>query len=168
MRRPTALIPAVMIMGALGGCVLNSNMPPKPVGPVDAIELRASASAIDWDGQPGADGLQVQVGFYRNTPNGYAEMVTVSGTLELQMFEGRVPNGKIRQSHPLHTWSFSGQQLPPHAARNIVGWGYVLRLPFPEAATPAGQITLVARYLAPGTQKWFYSAANSSIVIAGQ
>ncbi|MCD6364533.1 MAG: hypothetical protein J7M14_01530 [Planctomycetes bacterium] len=144
-----------------GGCANWGHGPPRPVAAVDGIEMRVNPIALNWDGLSGADGLLTTISLYRKTP---MRAVTVSGTLELLLFEGAVAPGYIEKAQPIETWSFSSEQLAEHVVRDMVGWSYVLRLGWTGARPQASSVTLVARYRPPGGQ-WIYSAPNSSITI---
>ena len=80
---------------------------------------------MNWDGVPGADGLEVRLHLFqysRQLP------VTVKGSLEFLLYEGVVRPGEFAKARLYHTWRFGGQALQAHLGRSAVGWGYAMRL----------------------------------------
>lgn len=158
--RPLALVLILFAAATLPGCLVDDGLP----GPVDVVagmEMQVNPSPVDWRGDPRADGIEVQIRLYREKP---VQAVTVTGTLELLLYQGVVPARKIAQLKPLRTWSFSGAPLRKHARPDMTGCHYVLQLDWGTEAPPAGDLTIIARYRPP-EGRWLYSEPNSSIVI---
>jgi len=124
------------------------------VAQIDKIELwMTPGTPVNWDDQPGPDGFQVQVRFYRLPPSAPLPL-TVQGTVEFLMFDESVAEPEIRTLKPARTWSFSGPTLQECLARSIVGWGYAMRLPW-ETPPAARIVTLAAVYHPPqGPAVW--------------
>ena len=122
--------------------------PPSPVDHADVIFVRTAQGVLRLDDRPGPDGIAVQVHFYLHDPSKPLP-VTVSGKLELLLFEGRVSGVDLRTIKPFYTWVFSGPRLMDLAVKAREGWGYSFRLRW-GPRPPSGKIvTLVARYEAP-------------------
>jgi hypothetical protein len=114
---------------------------------VDAIDLWAvPPAAINWDGVPGPDGVQVNVFLYLADR---AEPVLVKGALEFMMYEGRRPRNGLETVQPLRTWKFTEQELGTHEMRGPAGWGYMAQLGWGKDVPKSAVVTLTVRYLPP-------------------
>lgn len=153
--RPPALVLMLAASALLTGCG------PGGVDVIAAMEMQVVPRPVDWRADPAPDGLQVQIRFYSGQP---VRAVTVNGTLELLLFQGVVPAGRIAQAKPMRTWSFAGRPLRELAEPDLVGCYHMLRLDWGNLPPPVGSVTLIARYRPPEGQ-WLYSRPNSSIVI---
>ncbi len=123
--------------------------PPAVVERVDHIDLHCSPAAMNWDGRPGPDGIGAQVYCYR-----LAEPlpVTVGGTLELVLYEGKVAEEQLLTVPAAHTWRFPAGELERYLVRNIIGWHYSIPLRWGRDAPQSDVLTLVARHRAPDGQ----------------
>lgn len=146
----------------ISGCPPQGEVMPKPVAAVVGMEMQVNLYALNWDGRPGPDGLEVRVRLYIPDP---VRAVPVSGTLEFLLFEGRIPPERIEQTKPLRTWSFVGEPLQRHARPGPVGWHYMLRLDWGLDVPTSNSVTLISRYKLPDG-RWLYSSPNSSIMIS--
>jgi len=120
--------------------------PPPPVAAVDHIYPELWPAPVNLDETPGPDGLQASVLFFlraRPLP------VTVSGTVELLLFDGRVGRAEAETVKPLLVCTFRGDDLPKHLRRMRAGWGYSFVLPWGKQAPAAPAVTLAVRYLPP-------------------
>ena len=142
-------VAAILAAGMLAGCpnggkVEVSDRPPRPVDRIDELVVRVTPpTPMNWDDVPGSDGLQVQVNcFQREEPLS----VTVRGTLEFLLYEGRATLAQLADRQPLKTWQFDGLNLTGHAGRSIVGWGYAMRLPWGRPGPRSSSVTLLTRY----------------------
>ncbi|MFW6065283.1 MAG: hypothetical protein ACOC9S_00550, partial [Planctomycetota bacterium] len=109
MRKLTAVLLAVVCMTATG-CERTGvhSHAPGSVARIDAVELRAMPSAVNWDDDPEPDGLRVEVFCYRlDKP----EPAPVEGELEFLLYEGRLRAGELGSADPLLTWRFTGAEL---------------------------------------------------------
>jgi len=160
MRRPLGLWLCAVLCAATAGCpgpegkAVVSSRPPRPVAVVDVIYIDALPVAMNWDEKPGPDGLEAQVHFYRMDQ---PLPVTVSGTLELLLFEGKVSAAAAQANRPFHTWSFTTRELAGTLRKDLAGWGYAMRLAWGSPAPAAGMVTLIGRYQASGGE-WVYSS----------
>jgi hypothetical protein len=148
---------AALVLGALaaalaGGCgepgpTKVSAEPPRPVEHVDQITLSLSPpTPVNWDDRPGPDGVQVKVYFFRvDQPL----PVTVGGTLEFLLYEGRIERGGFEGVEPFRVWRFGPEALPSYLGRGLVGWSYAMRLGWGANPPAARSLTLRARYLPP-------------------
>lgn len=149
MRSTLAMVILAGLLAAAAGChnpgrVKVHNWPPRPVDNFDEIVVRLTPPApVNWDDRPGPDGLQVQINFFQiDRPLS----VTVKGSLEMSLYEGRVQAAQLASAKPIHTWPYSGVELAGFAGKSAFGWGYAMRLAWHDRP-PAGKIaTLVARY----------------------
>lgn len=137
------------LLSAVVGCqnpgqVKVHNWPPRPVDHFDEIVVRLTPPApVNWDDRPGADGLQVQINFFQiDRPLS----VTVKGSLELELYQGRVQAAQLASAKPIQAWAYSGVKLAGFAGKSAFGWGYAMRLAWGDRP-PAGKVaTLIARY----------------------
>ena len=131
-----------------GGCqntsVTVSSQPPRPVDKVDKVALRISPPMpLNWDDTPGLDGLQAQVNLFQvDQPLS----VTVEGTLEFMLYEGRGTAQVLAGKEPFRTWSFTGAGLERCLDKTIFGWGYAMRLDWGNRPPKTPSVTLLARY----------------------
>ena len=151
MRQPLLLCVCVALCAACGcgppggGRGVGSS-PPRPVETVDVVDLRAAPVALNWDDQPGPDGVEAYVYLYQQA---HPLPVTVDGTLEFLLFEGKVSQGSVRTMNPFCVWPFAGQQLNRHLVRGVAGWMYVVRLPWGTNVPKTEMVTLAVRYHLP-------------------
>jgi len=149
MKLRLAAVIFVLLLLQIAGChrtgrVKVHDWPPRPVDHFDEIVLRLTPPApVNWDDRPGADGVQVQMNFFQvDKPLS----VTVKGSLELALYEGRIKAAHLASARPLHTRTYSGSKLAGFAGKSAFGWGYAMRLAWHDRP-PTGKIaTLVARY----------------------
>lgn len=141
------LVPA--LCAGLAGCNSAASIsatPPPAVGQVDSILVQTLPAAVNWDGQPGPDGLEARVYLFqydRKLP------VAAKGTLEFTVYEGILRAEGIAEAKPFYSWRFDGETLKEHLTRSAVGWGYTVRLGWGAAAPAASAVTLLSRYLPP-------------------
>lgn len=145
-------VPIILLVGiAAAGCAGDSyrarmRRPPKPVANVDRIEMFSSMAAINFDHRPGADGVSVRVLLYQLSQ---PYPVTVSGTLEFMLYEGKIGPEELHTRQPLHLWRFPPERLPPQLSRSMVGWGYAMDLLWGPGAPKTGTISLATKYVPP-------------------
>ncbi|MGC9453929.1 MAG: hypothetical protein ACP5HU_03615 [Phycisphaerae bacterium] len=147
MQRLTAAL--LMAVGMLvGGCQPTSVNPnaPATVARIDALELRAMPSAINWDDEPGPDGLRAEVFCYRiDQP----EPFPVEGQLEFLLYEGRLRGGELASADPLLTWRFGPSELRGLMIRRLGLWGYSMQLAWGDRMPRTSSVTLIARHRSP-------------------
>jgi len=143
-----ALVAAAALCGCntQGGVQKVSSTPPAPIDAADAIRTLCSHRPVDWDGQPGPDGLMVLVLFFRQ---GQDLPVTVRGAMEFALYEGAVSAEQIARVAPARTWSFQGAQLRGCLARTVWGWGYSVRLGWGQTAPKTSSVTLLIKHVPP-------------------
>jgi hypothetical protein len=160
-----------LLLLAAAGCTVPSTgrrmtspslTPPQPVDQADVVELWAvPPAAINWDEDPGPDGVRGQILLYSNR-NAGAETVLVKGTLECLMYEGRVPRDGLPTARPQRTWTFTSQELATRQVRGMVGWGYAVQLGWGRQVPTSSSVTFAVRYTpASGPTIW-----SAPIVIA--
>lgn len=117
---------------------------PPPVERVDVVQLWALPTAVNFDDEKAADGVQAQVYlFLADQPM----PVTVSGKLELVLYDGTVAPDDLAAAKPLHVWSFEGQTLQPRAHYTVYGWCYTFGdLLWGKDHPTHPTVTLTARY----------------------
>lgn len=147
-----------MCLAALAGCEPPANVvgaaPPRPVTDVQNVILEVRPPvALNWDGRPGPDGFQVRVFFFAtgDLP------VTVSGTLEAQLFESEPGKneGAVLEGKPFKAWTYAPSDLNASLARTRYGWGYGLVLAWGEQAPKTQKVILRVRYRSPSGQTVF-------------
>ena len=149
--RQLVLIASLSALVLAGGCGPNAlrgskHQPSAPVHTVDQIEMFSSMAGINFDHIPGADGVSIQVLLYQLVQ---PKPVTVTGTLEFLLFDGKIAREEMHTRQPLHIWRFSGQQLPQYLFRSMVGWGYAMDLRWGKRAPTSKLITVAVRYVPP-------------------
>lgn len=119
---------------------------PAPVSRIDAVELRAMPSAVNWDDDPGPDGLRVEVFCYRfDQP----EPAPAEGTLEFMLYEGRLRGPELASAEPVLIWRFTDRQLRPKLVRRMGLWGYSVQLAWGDRVPKSPSVTLIARHKSP-------------------
>ena len=146
-----ALLAAALVSG---GCGPSGVQPPRPVTSVQRVEMLVAPSPVNTDESPGPDAIWAQVFFYQAAQ---PEPVTVEGTLEIRLYDGRLGPASQPATMPLHTWTFSGEQLEQRIIRWMGLWGYALPLAWGPDKPTGSTATLIARYqLSSG--RWLHSA----------
>ena len=125
-----------------------SRTPPAPVTDADYLLPLVSPVPVNWDAQPGADGLDVLAQLYRRG-SGSALPVLVKGALEFALYEGKPARRQLDQAKPFCTWRFADDDLRACRARSAAGWGYAIRLDWGPSPPRTSSATLTARYLPP-------------------
>jgi len=135
---------------ALGGCQTGgkrlsvSTVPPAPVRQVDKIDLMLFPPApLNWNDDPGLDGFQVQVLFWRLDRK---LSVTIDGTLEFLLYEGRCGPEDLARRKAFQTWTYKEPELSSFLGRTYVGWAYAMRLGWGRHVPTTRTVTLVARF----------------------
>ncbi len=136
----------------LCGCVQPPDRPkpPPPVAEVHEITMISEQAPAYLDSQPGPDGVRVQVLMFRvdkTQPN------TVSGTLDMIVYNGSYSASELGKVEPWHVWTMSGDELRRYIFRLYSLWGYTFTLTWgdtPPSGGPQRRITLRARYTSPG------------------
>lgn len=163
MRAAAKLLVIAAAVAAVGGCEPPgkvSRMMPPPVADIDRLGVHVGATAVSWDDKPGPDGVFVRVYCYQlHQP----KTVTVKGVLEFLLYEGKLSAGTIDKAKPFQVWKFTGKELPAHAVRSMVGWGYAMQLAWDEKVPKTGRITLIARYISATGVKIFSAPVSISM-----
>jgi len=129
---------------------------------IDVIQLMTPPTAINWSDQAGPDGVPVTVYLFRRDR---AEPVTLlSGEITFLLYEGRVGMEALRRD-PLHSWTFSAQQMQTVLSESMFGLCYKVPLAWGTRVPRSANITLIALYQPPGGPP-VYSAANTLAVKA--
>jgi hypothetical protein len=124
-----------------------SATPPAPVAEVHAVDFWAAPPAVvNWDDDPGPDGIQVRLFLYRvDRP----EPVAGKGTVEFMMVPGMSRQGESEAPAPLRVWTFTPQELATRQVRGMVGWGYIIQLGWGRDVPTVPVVTFTARYTSP-------------------
>ena len=138
-----------IVFASLAGCNTNgpkkvSSAPPQPVDEIDRIFLQVSPNAVNWDGKPGPDGLEVCVHMFRLSQ---PLPVTVRGTLRFTIYEGVISEKDLASAKPFRSRLFSGEELKAHRVRLMMGWGYAMRLGWGRNKPTTSSVTLAIEYL---------------------
>lgn len=118
-----------------------------PLPRVDAISLQAMPTAVNWDDQPGPDGLQIRLHLFQQTQP--MPVVLERGQLEAVIYEGRVKAKQLSAAKPFYKWDYSAGALNRVKSKSIVGWGYRLSLGWNENVPKTDTITLSVRLMNP-------------------
>ncbi len=162
------LLAALLLCGAsiLCGCPPGQQTvgpaPPAPVDAVDSVNLWVRPTAMNWDDRPGPDGVQVQVYFFRRDAE-HKLPLTVSGSVDMILYEGNVKRSEMSAAKPFHTWRFSPAQMKGFLSRGMAGWCYTLTLPWGATAPQADTVTLTAKYTAPAGAALYAAPASISM-----
>jgi len=94
--------------------------------------------------------------FFYQVTSERVRAVTVKGTLEFLLFEGRTHQEELSAAQPFITWSYPSEEMPLHLFRTLGIWCYRMQLGWGTKVPKSSTITLVARYRPPGGE-WIYS-----------
>ncbi len=115
-----------------------------PAQRIDAIQLLAAPTPINWDEQGGPDGVPVTVYLFQADR---AEPVTLdNGALEFRLYDGRVATTDLFSVPPIHRWRFTAAQLQRARGRTIVGHCYRLPLDWGDDTPRVPRLSLVCLY----------------------
>lgn len=152
-----ALLCAALLLAA-AGC--DTDAPPARSGAsvaapssgssrIDEINLIAMPVPVNLESLPGVDGVMLKV-FAVDSRHPHTQPIR-TGTLELLLFDGLVRPSAAMTNGWLHQWSFPAVELSGYAfTTTTIGTGYTFRLGWGLDRPHQEQITLIARYLAPG------------------
>lgn len=154
MRRPRPcifVIASFALLGLFTGCgekttdvVASSSRPAVPGDVPDVVSLQSAPTAVNWDGNRGADGLVIRMYFFhRDRPKAAAIR---TGTVEFSLFEGAVDPREDAEAKRVQRWVYTADQLASAAGISAFGEGYSLQLPWAGAAPTGRSITLLATY----------------------
>lgn len=148
--RPAALAPlaVALLAGLLGGCNFGSMGLGGAYDQPQRVFVQSLPSAVNWDADPGPDGLEVTVYFFVDEQK---LSVPVNGAIEFTLYEGKVDESAMVSVKPFRSWRFAGDDLRACQIKSMVGQAYAMRLPWgkPPATT---SVTLAGRHVAPGGQ----------------
>ncbi len=134
------------------GCAPSqrSNVGRPPAGGasgIGALHLFGAPLALDFDGNPGADGFAVTI--YASNGTQARGLPIRTGTMEVLMFDG-IPHAQgATMTEPSRTWTFTAKQLESYAHKHAIGIGYRLTLSWAETLPSRDRITVLARYTSP-------------------
>jgi hypothetical protein len=142
------------------GCGLAARRPGGAAAPgsggVVVVNLQAMPTAINWDNNPGSDGLRCRVYLFGPDPH-HPESMSAEGDLDFLIYEGAISHDEIATSQAVYEWHFSRAALQAQQVRSIAGMGYAFSLPWGDKVPTSPTITLVARYTAPGAKAAYSS-----------
>ena len=114
---------------------------------VDNINLHTSPSAMNWDNQPGTDGIEARIYFFRVDTS---QAISLNaGTLEFVMYPGRVPAEQLSEATPIRTWRFTARDMQRRRNKTVIGWAHQFRLSFDDQRPNASAVTVTARLMRP-------------------
>ncbi len=146
---------SLLTLGALAGCVEPGRpQVPPAVAQVDEVILLTRVNPLRTIGEgesPNAIALEV---FFEKA--GQPGGVPVSGSLEVLIFEGRVPPEELLTRRPFHVETYTNAMLrerPDSTLREGIsprlGVSYRGAVPWGEKAPAAALLTVAARYIPP-------------------
>lgn len=147
-----AVLVSAWACGCGPGMKADTRTPPPPVRDPSVLRLMTPfIPAISLDDNPGPEALRLRA-FFKRLDGGKGEhrMVTVNGSLEFQMFDGKIAGESILAVEPRHTWRFSASDLTSRTIRTRWGWGYEFILRWGADVPQESMVTLVGVYQAPG------------------
>lgn len=103
--------------------------------------------ALNLDAIPGADGVAVKI--FAIDPASPKTAPIPDGKLEILLFDGTTAAGEDYNPTPLHTWTYSADELKAFAFTKAIGTGYDLLLAWGTDRPRQKRVTLVARYTPP-------------------
>ena len=126
------------------------------------LNLISAPVALDFDGQPGPDGISVKV--YANSATEPKPVPIRAGTLELLLFDG-----PFRQQYTppvLKTFRFTAGELRAHESRASIGTGYAFALAWGANLPTQHTMSVAARYTGPNGK--IVLSRPSSITVLSQ
>ena len=152
---------------ALAGCATakrESPAQPRTQNAIDELNVVAMPVALNLDAAPGVDGFAIQVyAVDRTRPK---TQPIRDGSLDILMYDGLVKEIISDTSQYRHVWSFTANQLKPHAATSAIGASYRFTLNWGADNPRDDKITLIVRYR-PDQGQAVYSAP-SAIAVPGK
>ncbi len=142
-----ALTAGLMAVGC--GGATRTGAPLARTSTVDAVNLQAFPAAVNWDDNPGPDGLRARVYLFQAEPT---QAVPAAGLLEFLLYEGTPGRDDLAAAEPIREWTYGPDRLPRYAERSLVGVGYAFALGWGAEVPEAETVTLVARYTPPGAR----------------
>lgn len=129
----------------------GENTPDAPFPHVNKIMLMVdSASAINWDQNPGPDGVRVKIYLWQNDGKKINAVTLKRGTIELLLYDGRLKIHQLPDSTPIQQWRYSADQMKQAVNKRPVGSVYGWALAFGQKLPKSDIITVSARILHPG------------------
>ncbi|MBI5722765.1 MAG: hypothetical protein HZA50_02320 [Planctomycetes bacterium] len=165
MTRPTAVKTTAMVVAATAllmsaGCAPPGAVPPMPVDKIDAMTLVALTLPLRVAEQKEPAGVQMQIFFYTTNPAGQPESATISGNLEMIMFEDAISPEDMSATRPFRTWTFTPQQLSGLLRKSMGLWCYHLPLEWGSNLPASNVVTVIARYVPQGRPPMYSSPAT--------
>lgn len=146
----------------------NFGTPPvvAPQPKVDHINLQTAPTALNWDGKPGADGIEARVFLFQvKQPKPVA---LERGTLELLVYEGRVEPNNLSTTKPEYVWRYPMQRLVAHRGKTAVGVGYLFRLDWTGVAPRSEIVTVSARIPNPDGNSLYAMPIMVTVLSGGE
>ena len=113
---------------------------------VDSVELRTDITALNWDSQPGPDGVRAMIRFWK-VDNDVPSAVAVKGTLAFDLYLGVVGGDSLAAQTPFQTWTFPADQLARVRTTDLGLTCYPIVLAWGRHVPTADRVTLVAKYV---------------------
>ena len=108
---------------------------------VDHIDLMTQPVAANLDGVPGPDGLQIKVYLYHED-----KTIPGKGRLDIMLFDGDDSQSDLRSGNPIHTWTFSSDQLKRFLTISYGLQHYQLTLAWGKNMPKSKTVTILARF----------------------
>lgn len=142
------LVAAVGLLAGLStGCAAGrGDQGGRGVSRIHAVTLHAMPTAINWDGEPGPDGVRAGVYLFRRDRD--ASLMVAEGTVEFVLYDGLFRAEELDGQPVFRRWRFPADLLPAYRVRSIVGPGYRVQLGWGAAGPTSSSLTLVARHVA--------------------
>lgn len=137
---------------------------PTPSPTVNAIELSAMPTAINFDNIPGPDGVRIRIVLWQIISDVPHAIQLKEGIVECLLYEGQVAPDTLNDKKPAIIWRYSANLLARSMSKSIVGYKYNASLRWNKDNQPKGStITLAVRLLRPGRSPLYAKPINLAL-----
>lgn len=143
---------------------VESEKIPAPSPTVNAIELSAMPTAINFDNIPGPDGVRIRIVLWQIVSDVPRAIALEKGIVECLLFEGQVAPDSLNEKKPAIIWRYSADSLSRSMSKSIVGYKYNTSLRWNDENAPKGStITIAVRLLRPGRPPLYAKPINLAL-----
>lgn len=137
---------------------------PTPSPTVNAIELSAMPTAINFDNIPGPDGVRIRIVLWQIISDVPHAIQLKQGIVECLLYEGQVAPDTLNEKQPAIIWRYSANSLARSMSKSIVGYKYNASLRWNKDNQPKGStITIAVRLLRPGRSPLYAKPINLAL-----
>ena len=142
------LILVLLAASLAAGCsqMMLSGGGPPTVSRVDRMDLWVAPVALEQNGQPGPDGVELRVYLFQSSPGATQPGLIKAGQFQFFAYEGRLNVGTNAQ--PFFQWEYSADQMRPFFGADKYGLGsYHATLSWVPKIPTSTTITIIARFV---------------------